>query len=179
MPPRRSRRPEPTTEVAPASSRPRRSPKTPFSAATGLHKRVTFEREHTRAARAMALLLERWDWSTSPELLNGVKELAKRYPALKGHEALALRAIREYEKLLWAFPALDDEEALLLLVEHGFSHRKALIARFRSQLPVDSFELYDDATIAAAFREAITRLKARGLDNAGLERATLRILRRA
>ena len=175
MPPRRSRRPEPTAEVAHPSSRPGRSPKSPFAAATGLHKRITFEREHTRATRALQLLLERWD--ASPQLLSGLKELAKRLPALKEAQALASRAVREHEKLLWAFPALDDEEALLLLVEHGFSHRKALIARFRSQLPVDSFTLTDDARIAAAFREAITRLKARGLDNAGLERATLRILR--
>ena len=116
------------------------------------------------------------DKASQRSIMNGLEQLAAREPDIaKDAHALGHRAERELEKLTWAVPAWDEEEALAILAHHGFSHRDAVIARLRSQLPegVSAGHL----CLHRAFRNALKAYKAGKLEPHDLERFALVDLR--
>ena len=142
---------------------------------------ATFSIAHTRATRALPILESSLGHliCDAATLLSGLKLLSERQPSLKEPSALAKRAIREVEKLQWAVPRYEDDWALHDVAEAGFDHKAALLSHMRSQLKRGESEQYDDKALAHAFRAAVDEYKAGKLedDNAGLERAALRLLR--
>lgn len=145
--------------------------------ADGCHQTLrvyTFPRYIARQALPL-LLKEIGSTSLSHDLLiDGLAQLAQNHPELrKDLPALAKRAVRQHEKLLWALPQLDEEEAMKEICRAGFAHGAVLCQRIRAVLPNES-----DHRITKAFRKAIDELKAKKLSNAGLEEAALDWLRR-
>ena len=144
-------------------------------------QRHLLHRAHTRATRALPILESSLGHliCDAATLLAGLKLLSERQPSLKEPSALAKRAIREVEKLQWAVPRYEDDWALHDVAEAGFDHKAALLSHMRSQLKRGESEQYDDKALAHAFRAAVDEYKAGKLedDNAGLERAALRLLR--
>ena len=135
----------------------------------------SFNRFHTRAEQALPLLKAQLLGAPIDDgsLVSGLKQLAERLPSLK-RDALAARAVREYEKLQWALPSLD--EALPKCCHSGFDHASCIIAHLRSQLSGDSADA-TDKHIGRAFRKAIAQVKAGTIEASELEDATLAALR--
>ena len=129
---------------------------------------------HCTALKALPLVLDGLGMvDDEATVLHGLTSLAARHPGLK-HEALAARAVRQHEKLLWALPALEADEALQELIGSGFCHGAVLVARVQRQLG----EKVAEKRIIKAFRKAVDDLKASRIDRAHLERATLEWLKK-